>query len=95
MRYNVRSGNTIRFGGFNQSGTSRNKVVINFGEDQQVYRYDKIEYCTHCKGRFCCSGIPQEIGDYSSRHFKPSKIFHINYLKEYDECETSDRYDEE
>jgi hypothetical protein len=77
----VRSNNTIKFAGYQQPGTSRHKVTIDAGGYQITVRSDKIVYCHHCHGRFSCSGIPQEMGDY--HYFKPSKTFKINYLKEY------------
>lgn len=54
-KFGVRSGNTIRWAGHGQKGTTRNKIVATM--TKEVIKHGKMGYCLKCGARLDCGGV--------------------------------------
>lgn len=72
-RFGILSNKTVRFAGFNQGYSDRNKVTITKGDDTIEFKHGKLHYCVKCRERCGCSGVFYDKNQYSKRFYKMSK----------------------
>ena len=97
----IRSNHTVRWNGYNNSGSIRNKITIAHHSEPDVQRSYKlnstIRCCQMCGGtRFSCKAIFNEPNQYGKGLYKPGKGLYKpgknnkdSYMDEYDDYVSS------